>query len=138
MKILALAVVLCACRSVEPPLYPVEPASIACTAPPCSILVHGQVNTPNHVPYFSGMTILDAIRWGGGMTPTANRRRVTLTRDGARYRVDLDLIDDGRAPVPILAPGDEVLVGIEGEASSDTGSRRTYAVTTASKRSAST
>ena len=76
--------------------------------------VLGQVSKPGPVPYFSRMTIVDAISAAGGFTDLASKNSVHLRRERngkvetRNYRV-AD-ISEGRAPNVVILPGDVLVV----------------------------
>lgn len=78
-----------------------------------SIVVTGEVNTPNRQPLTtSSLSLIEAINAAGGMTDEAAPRRVTVQRHGRTYRVDVEgFLEEGiRANNPILRDGDVVNV----------------------------
>lgn len=78
------------------------------------VSVIGQVQKPGSVPYFTNMTIVDAIAAAGGFTGIASKNSVNLRREvkgtveSHNYRV-AD-ISEGRAPNIVLRPGDILVV----------------------------
>ncbi|ABA81564.1 sugar transporter [Rhodobacter sphaeroides] len=78
-----------------------------------AVSVTGEVETPNRQPLTTvALTLLDAINAAGGLTETADTRRVTVRRGGQSYRVDLDgFLSAGLGQNnPVLRPGDIVTV----------------------------
>ncbi len=80
------------------------------------VRVVGAVKNPGIIPYFDGMTALDAVLTVGGFTEYASQNSVVITRkDGDRIKnIDVrlkDVINDGDLSknVPLL-PGDIVTV----------------------------
>ncbi len=78
------------------------------------IAIFGQVRTPGTMPYFEGMTIVEAISQAGGFTPMAKHNAVTVTRsvDGkqVRYTVPVNAIAQNQAKNFPMLPGDAVYV----------------------------
>jgi polysaccharide biosynthesis/export protein len=77
------------------------------------IYVDGEVRTPgllaiNDIP----MTLVEALNRAGGMLPTADQSQISLTREGATYRINLpQMVQKGVNPASImLASGDVVRV----------------------------
>jgi len=78
------------------------------------ISVIGQVQKPGSVPYFPGMTVVDAIAAAGGFTAIAAQNTVTLRREKAG-RVEsktckVGEISAGTSPNVAILPGDRVFV----------------------------
>jgi protein involved in polysaccharide export with SLBB domain len=78
------------------------------------ISVIGQVQKPGSVPYFPGMTVVDAIAAAGGFTPIAAQNTVTLRRE-KEGRVEsrtcrVGEISAGTSPNVAILPGDRVFV----------------------------
>ena len=65
----------------------------------------GQVNAPGSYPYVSGMSVRQAIAIAGGFTRRARTSTVTVIRETAEGRVEIEAEPD----VPIL-PGDTIEV----------------------------
>jgi len=79
------------------------------------IAVFGQINTPGTLPFFEGMTIVEAISQAGGFTQLARKDAVTVTRtrpDGTKdsYVIPVESIAENRADNFLMQPGDIVLV----------------------------
>lgn len=81
--------------------------------------VLGDVNAPGRLPFTGNETVLDAMRYAGGLSPTADAKDVRLVRPARggvpahAYKIDLDAIEnkgDARANLQIL-PGDRLVVG---------------------------
>jgi polysaccharide export outer membrane protein len=77
------------------------------------VYIDGEVKAPglqaiNDIP----MTLMEALNRAGGMLPTADQSRITLTRGGATYQLNLpQLVQKGVNPAGImLASGDLVRV----------------------------
>ena len=78
-----------------------------------AVSVTGQVKTPTREPLTDRpLTLLDAINGAGGLTDTADPRRVTLRRAGRNYIIDLQaFLDNGiSANHPMLKNGDVISV----------------------------
>lgn len=78
-----------------------------------AVSVTGQVKTPTREPLTDvPLTLLDAINGAGGLTETADPRRVTLRRAGRNYVIDLQaFLDNGISDNnPMLKNGDVVSV----------------------------
>ncbi|WP_108223522.1 polysaccharide biosynthesis/export family protein [Cereibacter johrii] len=78
-----------------------------------AVSVTGEVRTPNRQPLTTvGLTLLDAVNAAGGLTETADARRVTVRRGGRSYPVDLEgFLSAGLGSNnPVLRPGDIVTV----------------------------
>ena len=78
------------------------------------VSVIGQVQKPGSVPYFTNMTIVDAIAAAGGFTGIASKNSVTLRREakGSVQSKNYPVADisEGRAPNVVLQPGDILVV----------------------------
>lgn len=75
--------------------------------------ITGEVGTPSRIPLTSSaLTLLDAINEAGGLTETADPRRVTVRRGSRSYIVDLQgfLVDGISSNNPVLRNGDVVAV----------------------------
>ncbi|WP_145109268.1 polysaccharide biosynthesis/export family protein (plasmid) [Cereibacter azotoformans] len=78
-----------------------------------AVSVTGEVRSPNRQPLTTvELTLLDAINAAGGLTETADARRVTVRRGTSSYRVDLEgFLNAGLGSNnPVLRPGDIVTV----------------------------
>ncbi|MGP3699832.1 polysaccharide biosynthesis/export family protein, partial [Rhodobacter sp. NSM] len=78
-----------------------------------AVSVTGEVQSPNRQPLTTvALTLLDAVNAAGGLTETADARRVTVRRGGTSYRVDLEGFLSGGlgGNNPVLRPGDIVTV----------------------------
>lgn len=78
-----------------------------------SIVVAGEVEAPNRQPLTTvPLTLIEAVTAAGGMTDTADGRRVSIQRGGTRYSVDLaGYLDSGIGQNnPVLRSGDVVNV----------------------------
>lgn len=64
--------------------------------------ISGQVTTPGAYPLASDLTVRMAIARSGGLTPSGSDRRVTVTRNGAKVKLDLG---------DKIQPGDVIVVG---------------------------
>jgi len=73
------------------------------------VAVMGEVRAPAMHWLDPTGTLVDLLVLSGGLLPTANRRRVTLLRDGDVIAVELDA-NGVMAPIPIRS-GDRLLVG---------------------------
>lgn len=78
------------------------------------VYIDGDVRTPgaqtiNDIP----MTLIEAVNRAGGFAPTADQSRVTITRDGTIYPVNVaQMMKAGKNPADImLKPGDMLHVG---------------------------
>ena len=78
------------------------------------IFVLGQVSKPGTFPVQGEMNIIQAITLAGGLTDTARKNSVIVTRvqDGEeiRIRVPVERISEGLSPNFLLKPGDIVFV----------------------------
>jgi polysaccharide biosynthesis/export protein len=77
------------------------------------VFVDGEVHTPGALPLTDiPMSLTMAITQAGGFSPTADRSRVDIIRDGVDYPVNVDdLLKRGRNPSKIyMKPGDLVRV----------------------------
>ncbi len=77
--------------------------------------VMGKVTTPGIRIMDRKVSLSDAVAEAGGVTKEGNRKKVALVRfngQGGLTRQDIDLaaIENGKAPVIYLAPGDQVFV----------------------------
>lgn len=65
----------------------------------------GEVKSPGSYPYVSGMTVLEAVAYGSGFTPRANKKKIEITRrqggETIKFTVDTDAV---------VLPGDTVRV----------------------------
>lgn len=79
-----------------------------------SITIEGAVNRPGIYPNFGTMTLLQSMAVGGGLTATANEKRVFVFRqvDGRRMIAGFDLttIRRGTEPDPEVYRGDIIVV----------------------------
>ncbi|MCO5295521.1 MAG: SLBB domain-containing protein [Fimbriimonadaceae bacterium] len=95
-------------RRENPLLRPGDRVFFHLATRPRDVFVLGGVYTPRNVPHDQASTVSLAISACGGLTPHANRRDITVERDGetvARIRLDAD----GGMP---LQPGDTLRVGV--------------------------
>jgi polysaccharide export outer membrane protein len=75
------------------------------------IYVDGEVKAPglqaiNDIP----MTLIEGINRAGGMLPTADQSRITLSRSGATYRLNLpELVQKGVNPASIMLTNGDVV-----------------------------
>jgi polysaccharide export outer membrane protein len=77
------------------------------------VYVDGELKTPGLLTIDDiRMSLVEAINRAGGMLPTADQSRITLTRQGVTYAVDLpDLMKKGLNPTQlVLADGDVLRV----------------------------
>jgi polysaccharide biosynthesis/export protein VpsN len=78
------------------------------------IVLLGQVQEPGSFPVTPGMTLLQAISLGGGLTSVAQASNVSLSRtNGGKVKtvtLDVTAISEGRAPDVALQPGDRIYV----------------------------
>jgi polysaccharide export outer membrane protein len=81
-----------------------------------AVKVVGQVKSPQTIPYREGLTVLDAVLTGGGLTDFAagNRARIIRQENGRTSEVKVrikDMVERGdlRTNVP-LRPGDTLIV----------------------------
>ena len=79
-----------------------------------SITIEGAVRRPGIYPNFGSMTLLQAMAIGGGLSDTANEKRVFVFRqiDGRRQLAGFDLrtIRRGEEPDPEIFRGDIIVV----------------------------
>lgn len=79
-----------------------------------SITVDGAVTKPGVFPLTGTVTLLQAVALGGGLNDVGSRSAVTITRLAGEGRsmtsYDLDQIQKGAVPDPILIAGDVVTV----------------------------
>lgn len=79
------------------------------------ITVGGEVREPRRIPATHiPMTLLDALGAAGGLTETADTRRVSVQRGGRKHTVDLEgfLAQGIQRNNPLLQPGDVVSVSL--------------------------
>ncbi len=78
------------------------------------VFVNGEVAQPGAVVYVEGMTLMQAISKVGSFKQTAAVNRIQIVRrvDGKEQiiKVDARKIQDGKAPDPVLRPGDMISV----------------------------
>ncbi len=81
-----------------------------------AVKVVGQVKSPQSIPYREGLTVLDAVLTGGGLTDFAagNRAKIIRRENGRTTEVKVrikDMVEHGdlRTNVP-LRPGDTLIV----------------------------
>jgi protein involved in polysaccharide export with SLBB domain len=78
------------------------------------IAILGQVQEPGSFPLSPGMTLIQALSLGGGLTSIAQANHVTLSRTtGGKVKtvtLDVTAISEGRAPDIPLQPGDRIYV----------------------------
>ncbi len=77
--------------------------------------VMGRVGTPGERIMDRNITLYDAIVGAGGVLKGAEKKKVILARTNAkgfleRQLINLEDIEKGRIPTPILRPGDQVIV----------------------------
>jgi len=74
----------------------------------------GQVAKPGSFPLVPGMSLIQAISQAGGLTAVASGSHVNLTRKTANgqqtVEVDVEAINEGRAPDVPLQAGDQIYV----------------------------
>ena len=74
----------------------------------------GQVAKPGSFPLVPGMSLIQAISQAGGLTAVASGSHVNLTRKTAKgqqtVEVDVEAINEGRAPDVPLQAGDQIYV----------------------------
>ncbi|MFD2276206.1 polysaccharide biosynthesis/export family protein [Rubritalea spongiae] len=77
-----------------------------------TLTVSGQVNRPGVVEYpkEGKMDIMTALAQAGGFSRIAYKKAVTVHRNKRQMLVDIKAIEDGRAPMFLLEPGDLVVV----------------------------
>lgn len=80
--------------------------------PGLNVSVFGEVKKAGPVPYRQGMTVTEALGEAGGATDSAGLARAYIRRAGAegRERVNIRRIQRGRAPDPVMQPGDQLVV----------------------------
>lgn len=86
-----------------------DPATRIRLTPVLRIAVLGEVTSPGLVAIDPTFTLADVIASAGGLTPSADRRSVSLVRDG-RPVLTTSMEEVGQVSIPILS-GDQVLVG---------------------------
>lgn len=64
--------------------------------------IYGQVNSPGAYALTSNMTVRQAIAKGGGLTESGSDKKVTVTRDGKKTKLDLS---------DTLLPNDVIVIG---------------------------
>ncbi len=78
------------------------------------VFVNGEVAQPGAVVYVEGMTLMQAISKVGSFKQSAAMNRIQIVRrvDGQEQiiRVDARKIQEGKAPDPLLKPGDMISV----------------------------
>lgn len=87
-------------------------------APPQYFYIGGQINAPGQKDFHAGLTLTQAILASGGKTRFAGSK-IRISRqsaDGLLKTVEYNLkeIEAGKAPDPVLQPGDRVDVGRSG------------------------
>ena len=75
------------------------------------IYIDGEVKQPGVHPINDiAMTLMEAINRAGGMLPTADQSRITLSREGTTYPIDLpQLVQQGVNPASIILRNGDVL-----------------------------
>jgi polysaccharide export outer membrane protein len=75
------------------------------------IYVDGEVKQPGvHAINDLAMTLMEAINRAGGMLPSADQSRISLSREGATYAIDLpQLVQQGVNPASIMLRNGDVL-----------------------------
>ena len=80
-----------------------------------SVYISGEVRQPGKIPMDRPLTALEAIMEGGGFSPTADPRKVSVVRTirGPHQRYNLNMNDalTGTAPAFYLKPYDVIYVG---------------------------
>ena len=66
---------------------------------------------PMAFPLNGELTLVEAVAKAGGTTALANKRKVSVLRNGNVMSVDLKEMEEGRQPALRLMPGDQVTVG---------------------------
>lgn len=91
--------------------------SVSCTIDEVNsqqIVVVGAVESPGPIAYTHGLTLIDLVSRMGGLSPTAAKDRVQLTRivDGETVEILIPMqqVMRGRAPNMMLWPGDIIYV----------------------------
>jgi protein involved in polysaccharide export with SLBB domain len=78
------------------------------------ITILGQVASPGTLPYFEGMSIVEAISQAGGFTAMARKNSVRVTRHNGKekkdYTVPVEAIAENRADRFLVRPGDVIFV----------------------------
>lgn len=72
------------------------------------VCLFGEVGTPGHTTWQSGMTLADLFEKAGGLKPASDRRRINVFREGRHTR--LDIREEGVAESFELKAGDIILV----------------------------
>jgi hypothetical protein len=84
------------------------------TLPPGKVAVLGEVGAAGLYDWFPGMTVVDAIRKAGGLTPAARTAEATLTRGApgltATVPLRLDQIAAGTLPDFPIEEGDVIAI----------------------------
>jgi polysaccharide export outer membrane protein len=81
-----------------------------------AVKIVGQVKSPQTIPYREGLTVLDAVLTGGGLTDFAagNRARIIRQQDGRTSEVKVrikDMVERGDLRTNVaLRPGDTLIV----------------------------
>lgn len=80
-----------------------------------AVILLGQVARPGSFPLTPGLTLMQVISMGGGLSQIANDDNVTLTRKLAgggtkTVNISVDAITEGRAPDVPLQAGDRIFV----------------------------
>lgn len=80
------------------------------------ITVIGEVLSPQTLPYWEGMTVLDAVLQAGGLSPFAKGNKIVVVRENGQGKEKIvvklkDVIEDGEIEKNIpIKPGDVVIV----------------------------
>ena len=90
--------------------YPVEPGDVIVVPETPIVQIMGEVEDPGLVPYRPGLRLTDALAAAKGLTQTANRRVILLTRDGETLRVNYLRILRQQEEDPELKPYDKIEV----------------------------
>jgi polysaccharide export outer membrane protein len=89
-----------------------------------NVTVGGAVNKPGIYPLKSNTTVSQAIAMAEGLSPLAVKDNVTVFRNDKPYTVQLEAINNGQIPDPVVMAGDKIQVHVNGtkEALRDYGS----------------
>jgi len=79
--------------------------------------ITGEVSSPGNIsiPVEGKIDLLEAIAAAGGTSERADLRSVTLRRKGSteQQRIDLDALQKNPSNVPVIRPGDAIVVGVK-------------------------
>jgi len=96
------------CRYIDGGIYKNVSVNVTMTAK--VYYVQGEVNAPGQFQLMSGTTLLQAIAGARGYTPFANKKKVTITRQGKLYTYSTKKLEKDPSKDVIIEAGDVIKV----------------------------